>query len=255
MNDTLDDLIQRALEGEISAGERVRLEARLASDAAARVRYDELSRAFEALGAARLAEPPAGMRDEVMRAVRGAAPAWAPAPARAGRPEPAPRPAAKAGRPAYAWLRIALPVAAGAIAVFVLFGPLRPPGPGQPGGDGVTGTMSGVRSTNGLVVGAAPSTVTVRWNPTDTGFALHLQAGDAPVHVVLETRTAGALLSLAPGAPTPSPRVEATLPAHALVIAEGTASSTEATVRVSVTLPDGRMASGEVGLRGIPPAR
>lgn len=255
MNDTTDDLVQRALEGDLTPAERASLEARLASDPVTRGRYDELSRAFEALGAARLAEPPAGLRDEVMRAVRGAAPAWAPASARAGRAEPAPRPVVAPRRPAFTWLRIALPVAAGAVAAVVLFGGL-PGGPGQqPAGDGVSGTMSGVRSTNGLTVGSGPSTVTVRWNPTDTGFQIRLQAGDAPVHVVLETATAGTLLSLAPGAPTPSPRVEATLPAHALVVAEGTASSSEATVRVSVTLPDGRLATGEVGLRSIPRTR
>jgi hypothetical protein len=255
VNDTTDDLIQRALEGDITAGERASLEARLASDAAARGRYDELSRAFEALGAARLEEPPAGLRDEVMRAVRGAAPAWAPASARAGRAEPVARPVVAARRPSFTWLRIALPVAAGAVAAFVLFGGL-PGGPGQqPAGDGVSGTMSGVRPATGLTVGSGASAVTVHWSPTGTGFQVRLQAGDAPVHVVLETPTAGTLLSLAPGTPTPSPRVEATLPAHAFVVAEGTASTREATLRVSVTLPDGRLASGEVGLRNLPRTR
>lgn len=253
MNDTIDDLIQRALEGEASTAERARLEARLASDPAARARYDELSRAFEALGAVHLAEPPAGMRDEVLRAIRGAAPAWAPASTRAGRLAPAARTPALAGRPAFTWLRIALPVAAAAVAALVMFVGL-PGGPGS-SGDKVSGTMSGLGSTDGLRLGAGPGAVLVRWAPSEHGFQLRIQTGDAPVRLVLETPTAGATLLLAPGAPTPSPRVEATLPANALVVAEGTAPNTRATVRASVTFPDGRTASGEIGLQGLRPSR
>ncbi|HEY6014850.1 MAG TPA: hypothetical protein VIU37_12615 [Candidatus Limnocylindrales bacterium] len=247
MSDTLDDLIQRALEGEASPTERARLEARMASDPSARGRWDELSRTFEALRAARPVEPPAGMRDEVLSAIRGAAPAWAPASARAGRTAPA-KPIALSRRPALPWLRFALPAAAGLVAVVFAFaswqGRLH-----DAGDDLASGAMSG--AANLVRIGPGESAVMVHWSPSPTGFQLRIQAGDAPVRVVLETLTAGALVSLTPGAPTPSPRVEANLPANALVIAEGTAPDTQATVRVSVTLPDGRLAAGEVRLRGL----
>jgi len=254
VNETLDDLIQRALEGEVTADERTRLDARLAAEPAARSRYDELSRAFEALGSVPLAEPPAGMRDEVMRAIRGAAPAWAAASARAGRTIPASRPSLRAGRPAFAWLRIALPLAAGAVAALVLVANWQG-SPWRTGGDRVSGTMSGLRSTDALRLGEGASAVLVRWSPSRAGFELRVQAGDTPVQLVLETPTAGATLSLAPAASAPSTRVEATLPANAFVVVQGTAPGTRATVRVSVTQSDGSTASGEVGLQGLRPAR
>jgi hypothetical protein len=254
VNETLDDLIQRALEGEVTADERTRLEARLAAEPAARIRYDELSRAFEALGSVPLAEPPAGMRDEVMRAVRGAAPAWAAASARAGRSMAAPRPARRAGRPAFAWLRIALPLAAGAAAALVLIANWQG-SPWRTGGERVSGTMSGLRSTDALRLGEGASAVLVRWNPSRAGFELRLQAGDTPVQVVLETPTAGATLSLASAAPAPSTRVETALAANAVGVVLGTAPGARATVRVRVTRPDGTTASGEVGLQGLRPAR
>lgn len=251
MSETLDDLIQRALEGDASATERARLEARMASDPSARGRWDELSRTFEALRAARPVEPPAGMRDEVLSTIRGAAPAWAPASARAGRTVPVPRPTgplALSRRPAFPWLRIALPAAAGLVAIVFAFASWRGGLP-RTDDDLASGAMSG--AANLVRIGPGDSAVLVHWNPSPTGFQLRIQSGDAPVRVVLETLTAGARVSLAPGAATPSPRVETNLPANALVIAEGTAPDTQATVRVSVTLPDGRLAAGEVRLRGL----
>jgi hypothetical protein len=242
MNEPLDDLIQRALDGEASAQDRMHLEARLAADPAARGRYDELSRVFQALGAAHLEGSPAGMRDDVLRAIRGAAPARAQAPARAG-------------RPVFSWLRIALPVAAGAVAALVLFSSWQGT-PWRPSDGGVTGTMSGARSTEGLRLGTGPGAVLVHWNPSETGFQLRIQTGDAPVRVTLESLTSGARLSMAAqGVPIPSPHIEATLPANALVIAEGMAPDRRATVRVSITLPDGQLATGEVRLQGLRPSR
>lgn len=254
MNDALDDLIQRALEGDVSADERAGLDVRLAADPQARGRYDELSRAFEALGSVPLAEPPAGMRDEVMRAVRGAAPAWAAASARAGHAVPAaPRPRS-AGRPAFAWLRIALPLAAGVAAALVLLANWQG-SPWGTGGDRVSGTMSGLTSTDALRLGEGANAVLVRWGPSRTGFELRVQTGAAPVRVVLETPTAGATLRLAPVVPVPAARVEATLPANAVSVAEGTAPGPRATIRVRVTLPDGGTESGEIGLTGLRPHR
>lgn len=258
MNGTFDDLIQRVLEGEATAEERTRLEALVASDAAARARYEELSRVFASLGATALEDPPAGMRDEVMRAVRGAAPAWASASARAGgapsgngRPAVAVRPEL---RPSFSWFRIALPVAAGAVAAVVLFANWQG-GASRPGGDGVTGTMSQLRRHPGLRLGEGASAVHVTWSPAEKGFRLSIRTGDAPVRVALDTQTPGALIALAPGSPTPSPRIEATLPANALVVAEGTGPESRATVRVSITLPDGQVVTGEIGPPGASSSR
>ncbi|MCC6350502.1 MAG: hypothetical protein IT347_13015 [Candidatus Eisenbacteria bacterium] len=253
-DELLDDLIQRTLEGDASAAERERLESRMAADPAARGRYDELSRVFQALAGVRAAEPPAGLRDEVLRAVRGAAPAWAPAAARTGQsasPRPS-KPLTLPRRSTFAWLRVALPAAAALVAVFFAYASWR--GAGQPAGGGLaSGAMSGASDL--VRIGPGDSAVLVRWSPSATGFQLRIKAGNSPVRIVLETLSSGALLSLAPDAPTPSPRVEANLPANALVVAEGTAPDTQATVRVSVTLPDGRLAAGEVRLRGLSPSR
>lgn len=241
MNESLDDLIQRSLDGDTSAQERAHLEARLTADPAARQRFDELSRVFQALGAARLEDSPAGMRDGVLRAIRVATPARAQAPARAG-------------RPTFSWLRVVLPAAAGVVAAVVLFSSWQGT-QWKPTGD-VTGTMSGARSTEGLRVGTGPHSVLVHWNPSETGFQLRIQTGDAPVRVALESLTPGAGLSMAAqGLPAPSPSIEATLPANALVIAEGTAPDRRANVRVRVTFPDGHLASGEVRLQGLRPSR
>jgi ferric-dicitrate binding protein FerR (iron transport regulator) len=237
MNESLDDLIQRALDGDVNAEERSRLEVRLTADPAARQRFDELSRVFQALGAARLEDSPAGMRDGVLRAIRVATPARAQAPARAG-------------RPAFSWLRIVLPAAAGVVAAVVLFSSWQGT-PLKPAGD-VTGTMSGARSTDGLRLGTGTHSVLVHWNPSESGFQLRIQTGDAPVHVTLESLTPGARLSMAgQGLPTPSSSIEAPLPANALVIAEGTAPDRRANIRVRVTLPDGQLATGEVRLQGL----
>jgi len=241
MSESLDDLIQRALDGDVSAQERTRLEARLTADPAARLRFDELSRVFQALGAARLEDSPAGIRDGVLLAIRGAASSRAQAPARAG-------------RPAFSWLRIVLPAAAGVVAAVVLFSSWQGTHSNLAGG--TSGTMSGARSTDGMRVGTGPHSVLVHWNPSDTGFQLRIQTGDAPVRVALESLTGGARLSMtAQGLPTPSPNVEAALPANALVIVEGTAPDRRAIVRVRVTLPDGHEATGEVRLQGLRPSR
>lgn len=241
MNESLDDLIQRSLDGDVSAQERTQLEARLTADPAARRRFDEVSRVFQALGAARLEDSPAGMRDGVLRAIRGAASSRARVPARAG-------------RPTFSWLRIALPAAAGVIAAVVLFSSWQGTHSSSPGD--VSGAMSGARSTSGMRVGTGSASVLVHWNPSTTGFQLRIQTGDAPVHVTLESLTAGTSLSMASqGLPAPAPSLEATLPANALVIAEGTAPDRRANVRVSVILPDGHVATGDVRLQGLRPTR
>jgi anti-sigma factor RsiW len=254
MTESLDDLIQRVLDGDDSAGARTRLEARMASDSRARTRYDELSRVFQALSAVQPEEAPSGMRDDVLRSIREAALVNARDTARAGvaaQPTRAPR----AGRPAFSWLRFALPVAAGAVAALVLFTTLGNP-PWRTAPDRVSGTMSGAGSSDALRLGTGPGAVVVHWAPSKAGFSLRIQTGGAPVHLLLEGLSPGTMLSLAAyGVPTASPRLEATLPANALVIAEGSARDSRATVRVGVTLPDGQLATGEISLQGLRPSR
>jgi anti-sigma factor RsiW len=254
MTESLDDLIQRVLDGDGSAEERTRLDARLASDPRARSRYDDLSRVFQALSAVQVEEAPSGMRDDVLRSIREAALAKTRDTARAGVAVPAVR-APRAGRPAFSWLRLALPIAGGAVAAVVLFTTIGGPPWRAPVGR-VSGTMSGAGSADAMRVGSGPAAVVVRWAPSKSGFSLKIQTGAAPVRVVLEGVSPGTALNLAAyGAAIPAPRIEATLPANALVIAEGSAPDTQATVRVTVTLPDGQLASGEVSLRGLRPRR
>jgi hypothetical protein len=256
MTESLDDLIQRVLDGDGSAEERTRLEARLASEPLARVRYDELSRVFQSLSAVKLVEAPSGLRDEILQSVRGAALARTPDSARAGVAVAATAARApRAGRPAFSWLRFALPVAAGAAAALVLFMAFGNP-PWRTAPDRVSGTMSGAGSADAMRIGTGPAAILVRWAPSPAGFSLRIQTGDAPVRVVLDGVSPGTRLRLADhGAPTASPHLEATLPANSLVIAEGSARDTRATVRVSVTLPDGQLATGEVRLQGLRPSR
>lgn len=240
MNEPLDDLIQRVLEGSATAGERASLAARLEADPAARVRHDELARVFDALGAARMEPAPAGLREGVLRAIRAAAPARTPA---------------RAGRPAFRWARVLLPAAAGAIAALVLVANWQ--GAPRSPGDRTAGTMAGAGEANPVRIGSGPSRVEVSWSPAASGFEIRVQAGDAPVRVTLESRSEGTRLNLAyqdPPAPSAS-RVEADLSANAFVIAEGTARGGRAAVRVGVTFPDGRQASGDVQVRGLRPTR
>lgn len=240
MTGSLDELIQRALDGEATAAERAELEARLAADPHARARHEELVRVFLALEEARTEDPPAGLRDDVLNAIRGAAPAWRRAPARPG-------------RPIFSWLRLVLPVAGAvaALAVFVTWQGLDRPVPG----DGMSGAMSGADLPSRLRLGSGGDAVFVHSGPAEGGFRVTIQSGDAPVTVVLEAVGPGIVLRLSePAAPPASSRIEAAVPAHSRVVAEGTSGSSRALVRVSVTLPGGESARGEIGLQGLQPA-
>lgn len=241
MNEPLDHLLQRLLDHDLTAEERRLLEARLEADPSARARQQELSKVFDALRSARLDAAPAGMRDDVLEAIRGAAPSKVQAPARAG-------------RPSFPWLRLALPLAGATVAALLLTANWQG-APWRVGGEWVAGTLS-PRAMDSLRLGHGAASVQVRWHPTASGFELRIQTKDAPVHVALEALTEGTRLSLAPeGSPTFSPRIAAALPANAIVIAEGTAPDTGATIRVSVTFPDGRSAEGQLRLRGLPAPR
>jgi hypothetical protein len=243
MNESLDDLIQRVLDGDGTAEDQRRLESRMASEASARHRYDELSRVFAGLKAVHLEEAPSGLRDEVLRSVREAALARTSATARAGVAVPATR---RAARPAFSWLRLALPVAAGAVAAVVLFSTLgRTP---WPGGDKIAGTMSAADGS-ALHLGSGGEAVHVTSTRTPGGFQLRIATGDAPVTVRIES-AGGVLLALARSPEPRSTSLETPLPANTLTLVEGTAGPADSSVRVRVTLPGGRVVSGEVRVHG-----
>ncbi len=244
MSEPLDELIQRVLDGDATAADKLRLEQRLASDAQARNRYDELARVFDALSATQLEEAPAGLRDDVLRSVREAALARSPAAARTGARAPV-----HARRPAFPWLRFALPVAAGAAAALLFFSTQSAP-PWR-AGDRVSGTMSEPGAAQELRLGSGPGALRVSGRPAGAGFELRLEAGDAPVRVRLETSGPGASLALAGN--TASPTLEAALAANSVTLVQGLAGDSRASVRVLATFAAGQVASGELLVTGLRP--
>ena len=72
------ELVQRAIDGDLSPEDRTRFQALLDRDPEVRKLHDELRAAFAALASVRPLEPPATLRPAVMRAI-----ATAPAPVRA----------------------------------------------------------------------------------------------------------------------------------------------------------------------------
>ena len=128
MSESLDDIIQQALDGAASPDDRARLDARLAADPDARRRYEELRAVFEALSDGSSEDPPPGLHADIMRAL----------------PDRLPVP--ELARPRWTWSRLALPFAAGAIAAAVVVITLRGgPSSTVPEG-GASATMSGAAS-------------------------------------------------------------------------------------------------------------
>ncbi len=240
MSGSLDELIQRVLDGDATAAERAGLEARIASDPEARSRREEMERVFQALGDARSEDPPAGLRDDILRAVGGAAPAWRRTPARAG-------------RPAFSWFRLVLPVA-GAVAAVVIFVSWQ--GVNHTvSRDGVSGAMSAAEPQGTLRLGSGGDKVLVRPLKLANGFRLTVQAGDSPVRVVLETAGTGVTLRL-PGhdAAKATTRIEASVAANSLEVIEGASRTPVAVIRVTATPEGGTPRHGEVVLRGLQPS-
>lgn len=242
MTEPLDELIQRVLDGDATPTEKLRLEQRLASDAHARNRYDELARVFEALSATRLEEAPAGLRDDVLRSVREAALARTPGTARTGVPAP------RAARPAFSWFRLALPIAAGAVAVAVLFVNLG--GPRRIAGDQVSGTLAPPAAPADLVLGTGPDAVAIRPAVVATGAELRIVAGAVPVTLHLEGADGAVQLATDPAAPAAG--LDLPLAASATATVHVLAPAPGARVLVRITYPDGRVLSGHVPV-GSPP--
>jgi len=66
MNRRLDELMQSVLDGEATPEEATELDRRLAADAAASARFEELGRLFEGLRAVPKAYPPEGLVASVL---------------------------------------------------------------------------------------------------------------------------------------------------------------------------------------------
>ncbi len=127
-----DALLLELLDGSASPAERARAEALLASDAAARARHAELAELFRRLGAVAPAEPPADLRERVLREIRQEPASRAAHPGTARRPL---SPSWPAGRVrVFAGLAFAAGLALGVVAM----------GPGRSGfGSGARHDLSG----------------------------------------------------------------------------------------------------------------
>lgn len=241
MSESFDELLQRVLDGDATPAERAHLEAHLAADPEARNRREEMGRVFQALEGARLEDPPAGLRDDVLRAVRGAAPSWRRAPARTG-------------RPVFSWMRLALPVA-GVVAALVVFvswqGVNR-----TVSKDRVTGTMSGLANerVERLHLAEGKSTLTVQSTSDANGFWLKVQAGDVPATVVLETGDPGVTLRLPGIEATAASRIETAVAANSSVVIEGRSHKPVAVIRVTATLAGEAPRHGQLTLSGLQPS-
>ncbi|MBK7367562.1 MAG: hypothetical protein IPJ04_06510 [Candidatus Eisenbacteria bacterium] len=228
--DAIDDLIQTVLDGDASPSDVTRLEQMIATDPFVRQRHAELQLAFAALAqGAKLEDPPADLSANILAEIRRQQPA--------GARTAAARPVS---RPAFSWLRIALPLAACAAAAVVLLWSGRP-NTIRPAAEGTTGTIAAA-PLGSLTLGPGDEAASIRWRKTNGAtFALDLEAGTSAVSVTIEPQDvrlespAGAR-ALAPGA------TETIL---------GTVTGEQPSVRVTLTWADGRSATREVKLSGL----
>ena len=251
MSDELDDLIQRVLDGEATPAERERFAARLAADPGLRRRHGELASAFRAVATATLAEPPAGLRDDILRTVRAAPEAKMSSAATPG--------SARARVDAVRrWPRLVLPAGAIALALAVLWVSGR-----LPGVDGarerVAGTMSGRGTDTPLSLGSGASAVLVSGHLEGTGFTLRVRAGSVPAHVEVAAATPGTLLGGTPvAAATGGPRFATDVPAGGERIVHGLAPGGGVVLFVTARFPGGETTTRPLRLGGpssrVPPA-
>jgi hypothetical protein len=128
------ELVQGEIDGENSAAESEALRQELASNPECRAIYEDLKRVSEFLQQARPVEPPAGLREQILRAV-------APAPAR---PAPGRRARAQHGAGWLAWLtpRTAAAFAMGLLVAFGALSLQKFSGSGVLDADQLVGTMT-----------------------------------------------------------------------------------------------------------------
>lgn len=228
--DAIDDLIQSVLDGEASPSDVTRLEQMIAADPFVRRRHAELQQTFATLAqGAKLEDPPADLSASILAEIRRQKPAVA--------RHAAARPVS---RPAFSWLRLALPLAACAAAAVVLLWSGRPTAL-RPAAEVTTGTIAAA-PLGTLTLGPGEEAASIAWRKTaGAGFALDLKAGASPVTVAIEPRdvrlenTAEALAL--------DPRAADTI--------LGTVTGDQPSVRVTLTWADGRSASREITLAAV----
>lgn len=154
--DAIDDLIQSVLDGEASPSDVTRLEQMIAADPFVRRRHAELQQAFATLAqGANLEDPPADLQASILEEIRRRQPAVA----RSADSRPI-------SRPAFSWLRLALPLAAFAAAAVVLLwsgraNDSRSAADGTTGAIGASGAAGEVAPQNALALGKGEQAVTI----------------------------------------------------------------------------------------------
>lgn len=251
MTDELEDLIQLALDGEASAAELHRLEARVAADPAARRRYDQLARAFSALATASLVEAPHGLTEAILDEVRRS-----PLPALSGgRAEPTPaldrRPS-----PPFPWLRLVLPGLASVVAVAALWWGLGGPLWRAPGSQVAGALMSG-GSAQTVRFGRGPAVVVAGWNASEHGFLVRFRNGDTPVTIECTSATPGVRVARTATEVSGSAtdRLSIRLAPHAFGLVYGVSEGPDAGLTAAVSFPDGRREVHQLHLTGLSPGR
>lgn len=178
-SEAIDELIQSVLEGDASPSDVSRLERLVATDADVRERHARLKQAFEVLAeGAALEDPPADLKASILAEIRQQQ--------AAARSRTAPRPVS---RPAFSWLRLALPLAACAAAAVVVLWNGRASAP-RPAAEGTTGAIAAA-PRNAIALGEGDRAVSIAWHELSGGrFALDVGAGAGPVTLTIVAREA-----------------------------------------------------------------
>lgn len=234
--DAIDDLIQTVLEGDASPSDVTRLEQMIATDPFVRQRHADLQQAFATLAqGAKLEDPPADLSANILAEIRRQTPASA----RTASARPI-------SRPAFSWLRLALPLAACAAAAVVLLWNGRP-NTIRPAAEGITGTIAAA-PLGTLKLGPGDAAASIRWRKTsgtatseDATFALDLEAGTSPVTVTIEPKDVR--LDSPAGAIALAPGVAGTI--------LGAVTGEQPSVRITLQWADGRSTTREVSLAAV----
>ncbi|MEQ1832002.1 MAG: hypothetical protein ABL977_03020 [Candidatus Eisenbacteria bacterium] len=242
--ESLDELMQRVLEGEASSAEQLELQAELARDPAAHTRFAAQADAFERLAQLELPAAPPGLHDAVMAQVR-ATPVASTTPHRA---------------PGAALRRWAFPAVAAAVALVLLWftaGPRAGGGPGRaaaPGPAELAGTMAQANIAGVLTLGEGDGALQVHWKRERGGFVLQLESGAEPVEVEVTALTPGSAVRLEFAAELDSTffrEFNVGLPAHRSESCQVTATTPSATLRIQAKFPDGRAVGREITITGL----
>jgi hypothetical protein len=232
---SFDDLIQAKLDGTASPQESQRLEGLLQSDPRVRARHDELAAVFTALAGRTLEAPPAGLTNDILRAVRLTGEA----------DRRAPRTAA---RSAFSWFRFALPTAAVFAALMLVWATLRHPSTTPADAPAMSGSIASLDAPKRhLQISHDTSVLDVTAQGSGPGQAtIELRNGGTSVQVTLLAAPGVAELASVPGADAGT-RIDgpdgaglrfALAPGARVSVTSKALSATPA-LRVILTSPDG----------------